>query len=330
MTTFIETLKTNTEAQGGNWTDLLVDRKDEIEILAKGGVLNTQQQAELDASIAVEMPNATPAEITAVQSQVMTEAAAVDVSVNVDALQAEIDAAEAVNDTQQTQINQNISDIESIETVNDDQGTSIQANNDAIQANSTQDAADNAAQQVEDDAQQVEIDENLERANKIIYPVSGQWLLDPNEQNGWGVIGPGDNTNSQDLGNVGAEINRLAGGISFPFDVRIDRFMAWHQNSNNSAQAWGWVVTRQQKTPASNARTNTVVLDEVADNAGVGPRDYLNTQNQQTDIDLSELPNNILPAGDVLNLSVAAPTAVTTNYYVRMMSGYLELTRVNN
>ena len=37
----------------------------------------------------------------------------------------------------------------------------------------------------------------------IIFPLSGQWLLDPNEMNGWGVLGPYDNSNTQDLGNVG-------------------------------------------------------------------------------------------------------------------------------
>jgi len=327
---FIQTAKTNIEDNGGDWTDFFVTYKDHIEVQANGGTLVPRELGEFNQGLADAMPDASPAVIAATQAQVSTEVDSVDVSVNVDALQAEIDAAEAVNDTQQTQINQNISDIESIETVNDDQGTSILANTESITDNATADAASDAAQQAEDDQQQLEIDENLVRANKIIFQVSGQWLLDPNEQNGWGVIGVYDNTNSQDLGNVGAEINRLAGGISFPFDVRIDRLQLWHQNSNNSAQAWGWVMTRQQKVAGSNTRTNTVVFDEVADNAGVAPRNYLSTANQLTDIDTSELPNNVLPAGHILNLAIAAPTAVTTNYYARVMSGFLELTRVNN
>ncbi|MEM1225953.1 MAG: hypothetical protein AAGJ40_09650 [Planctomycetota bacterium] len=163
----------------------------------------------------------------------------------------------------------------------------------------------------------------------IAYPLGGQFLLDPNEINGWGGTGPIDNTNSQDLGNVGvANFNRLAGGFCFPFDVQVKRLYVHHRNNNANAQAWGWVIGHSVKTPPGNGITTTYVLDEVADNAGVGPRDYGNNQNQLTDIDLSAAANNNVPSGSILTLAVAAPTAVGTNYYVQIASGYIELERV--
>ena len=160
----------------------------------------------------------------------------------------------------------------------------------------------------------------------FLYHLGGQFLLDPNEMNGWGQLGPIDNTNALDLGNVGAaNTNRNAGGLVFPFDIKINRLYAWHKDSNNSAEPWGWIMFAQQKNAGSNTVTTTYILDEVADNGGTGPRDY-NNNNQLTD--LSFTTGNILPAGEVLVLGVAAPTAVGTNYYVQIQSGFLELERI--
>lgn len=170
-------------------------------------------------------------------------------------------------------------------------------------------------------------------ARPIIFPLSGQFLLDPNEINGWGAVGPYDNSNNQDLGNSQVtNFNRLAGGLCFPFDVTIDRLYAFHRNNNGSAQAWGWVLASMTKTPGSNTVATNIILNEVTENAGVGPRDYQNNQNQLTDIDLDSLGLSVaqrtLTAGDVLVLAVDAPTAVTTNYWVQIQSGYIQLSRV--
>ena len=164
----------------------------------------------------------------------------------------------------------------------------------------------------------------------FIWTLGGQYLLDPNEMNGWRERGAFDDTFSTDLDNVG-DTNpiRLSGGLCFPFDVKIKRFFAWHRISNSTAEAWGWVIYQQQKTNNSTSVTSQFILDEVGDNGGAGPNDYNNTNNQLTDIDLSEAANNVLLAGDVLTLGVAAPTAQTTNRYVQVMSGYLEFERIN-
>ncbi len=163
---------------------------------------------------------------------------------------------------------------------------------------------------------------------EIWWPLGGQFLLDPNEINGWGVVGPLDDSNTQDLGNVGAAPARTAGGIVFPFDVHLRRFLSWHRVNNAAAEAWGWVLFHQQKTAASNAVTSNYILDEVADNGGTGPRDYGNNQNQFSDIDLSGVAAaQDIPAGNVITLGVAAPTANTTNYFVQIQAGYLLLER---
>jgi len=160
----------------------------------------------------------------------------------------------------------------------------------------------------------------------IFFPLAGQFLLDPGEFNGWGVIGPYDNLNTQDLGNVGAGESRLSGGICYPFDVRMIRLFAWHRNNNGAALAWGWHIVRQKKNAGSNSVTNVPLLSEVADNGGVAPRDYLNTVTQNTDVDLSSA--SIVPAGETIVLGVESPTAITTNRYVQVMSGFLQMERV--
>lgn len=167
-------------------------------------------------------------------------------------------------------------------------------------------------------------------SQKFLPPeqIWGQFLLDPNEFNAWGQIGYGDNTNSQDLGNVGAEITRLAGGIMYPFDVQLLSFKAFHRNSNANAQAWGWRLARQVKNGGSNTVSFNDIIRECtgAGATAVAPRDYGNNTTQYTNIDLSATAT--VPAGEVIILGVEAPTANTTNYYVQVFGGYLYLERV--
>lgn len=163
----------------------------------------------------------------------------------------------------------------------------------------------------------------------IFFELSGQWLLDPNEVNGWGQLGVHDNVNSQDLGNVGANLNRLAGGLMFPFDVRLKRMKAWHYNSNGSALPWGWVFFKQQKLEDDNDVTTTYIHDEVANNGGEGPRDYGNNRNYPTDILFNGNNEAIINEGVMFGMGVASPTAITTNYYVRILTGFLEFERLS-
>ena len=160
---------------------------------------------------------------------------------------------------------------------------------------------------------------------EFIFPLGGQFLADPNEVNGIGNIGPYDNTNTQDLGNVGAaNLSWLAGGLSFPWPVKLKRFWTVHRINNSAVEPWGWVIFRQTKTNASATVSTTYILDEVADNAGVGPRDYGNTIIRISDETLDET----IPAGEVLGWGIAAPTAITTNRYVQILSGYFLFEKV--
>lgn len=171
---------------------------------------------------------------------------------------------------------------------------------------------------------------NRIKTEPFIFPLASQFLLDPNEFNGWGELGPYDNANARDLGNVGATtISRVAGGLMFPFDVRLTRFKAAHYNSNANAQAWGWRICHT--TPIAGSTAALAATDILRECVGAGatataPRDYGSTQNQLTDIDLSA--SATIPAGDIITLGVEAPTAVGTNYWVRICSGYLQLERV--
>lgn len=160
------------------------------------------------------------------------------------------------------------------------------------------------------------------------FPLAGQYLCDPNEINGWGVLGVYDNSNTQDLGNVGVNnISRTTGGLMFPYDVELLRFKADHYNSNAVVEPWGWILGSQVKTGGTNTVSTKFVLDEsfvrTGINNGVGLRDYGNTVNQHTDVDLSSSENRTVPAGESVFLAVGAPTANPTNHYVRILSGFL-------
>ena len=171
------------------------------------------------------------------------------------------------------------------------------------------------------------LNEVFTEAKKHVVQLSGRFLLDPNEINWvwerWWTQG----SFARDYGNSeSTTIDRRAGWVSFPFDVRLNRFHAWHSNSNGAAEAWGWMIGTLTKTWGSNTVTPVILKNEVTDNGSVWPRNYNNTQNQETDIDMSWGP--IIPAWTLIILWVDAPTANATNYYVNMHSGYFEFEKV--
>lgn len=162
-------------------------------------------------------------------------------------------------------------------------------------------------------------------SNQFLFPLGGQWLLDPNEVNGWGIIGPYDDTNTQDLGNVDQQQNEFSGGLVFPWGVRLLTFFAWYRISSSAAFPWGWRIIHQEKFVNSIDQTNFVLLDEVAANGGVGPRDEPTSRPHTTDIDFTQgglVVPEIIPANNTVNLSVVSPTAEATNRFVQVMSGY--------
>ena len=166
-------------------------------------------------------------------------------------------------------------------------------------------------------------------AETIWVPLSGQWLLDPNEANGWGVVGPYDPTNTQELGNVGATSwSWVMGGFTWPFDVKLTRFKCFCRENNNAVQAWGWTIAYGQQVDNSTASIPiTRLLDEVGDNGGAGPRDFGNTRPHL--VDVSTFANGgLLPAGNTLTVAVESPTADGTNRYIQVSSGFLLFEKV--
>lgn len=166
--------------------------------------------------------------------------------------------------------------------------------------------------------------------DEFIFPLGGGWLLDPNENVGWGIAGgPYDDVVTNDLGNVGADYARTAGGLVFPFDVELLGFGANYYVNNALAHAWGWRIGYIERTHNSNVVTTTNLLQQVADNGGVGPNHPQSTIHQ---VDVLDFSSNgwIIPAGRTIILSIEAPTADATNRYVYILSGYLYFKRVNN
>ena len=166
---------------------------------------------------------------------------------------------------------------------------------------------------------------------EIRQELGSRYLLDPNEMNVMGPLGEIDTNHTLDGGNVGALVwNRLSGGYTFPWDVRLKRFYAQHYNSNSAAQAWGWVIAKLEVTFDSNATLPaTYILDEVAENGGTGPRNYSNNSRQLTDITFVDSPANLIPANTQIGMGASAPTADTTNYYANIFTGYLLFEKVN-
>lgn len=161
----------------------------------------------------------------------------------------------------------------------------------------------------------------------IIQQFAGQFLLDPNEYNGWGPQGFVDETNATDLNNVGAaNLISTTGGFVFPFPVKLTGFYASHRNSIATAQAWGWCFYYQTKTASSNTVTTTFLRDESFNRGDgfFGLRNYSNTLNQETVLTSSDFVDTVIPANTVIGVCVGAPTAVTTNYYIQVMGGYFQ------
>jgi len=172
------------------------------------------------------------------------------------------------------------------------------------------------------------IDEVL-KLERGYFDFGGQFLLDPNEFNGWGTIGVHDNTNTQDLGNINTTPSAIAGGFSRPFPFRVTQIFGWiRENNTTIVDAWGFRMFRQTKTDNSSVRTSIDILNEVADNGGVGPRDYANTNPQRFSLDLSNVPNNIVQPEEVLGFGVESPDAIATNRFIQFMTGWIEYERV--
>jgi len=165
----------------------------------------------------------------------------------------------------------------------------------------------------------------------IIEQVSGEFLLDPNEINSGTIQGTNDERLNGDLGNVGAtNLTRTTAGYVFPFAVKLVGFTAHHTNSAVGNNSWGWVFYSLSRTAGANTVSTTFLRDESFNRGDgfFGLRDYANNINQSTFLGEADFVDTVIPAGDIVFVGVGAPTADTTNNYVRVNSGCMVFERV--
>lgn len=159
---------------------------------------------------------------------------------------------------------------------------------------------------------------------QIVEQINGEWLLDPNEINSGTTQGTYDNRLQGDLGNVGAaNLVRTTAGYVYPFDVKLTGFIAHHNNSAGGNDPWGFVFYAIERNDNSNTVTTTFLRDESFDRGEghFGLRDYANNTNQTTILNATDFVDVVIPAGQIIFLGVGAPTADTTNNYVRISGG---------
>lgn len=165
----------------------------------------------------------------------------------------------------------------------------------------------------------------------IIEQLSGEFLLDPNEINSGTTQGAREERFTGDLGNVGAtNLSRLTAGLVYPFDVKLVGFTAHHANSSSGNNAWGFVFYAISRNDNSSIVSTTFLRDESFDRGEghFGLRDYASTVNQSTFLGASDFVDVVIPAGDIVFVGVGAPTADTTNNYVRVNAGCFVFERV--
>lgn len=155
----------------------------------------------------------------------------------------------------------------------------------------------------------------------IILPIGGQWALQNNEVNGWGLQGPLDDSNTQDLGDYATYTTlnpQQLGGLRFPIDVELVELDLIYRCDTNATLDWKWLIYTQTKTMNSGTRVTTLVYDGTLGVAGTP------TQYTQSTIVTGDLTNAVLTAGDFLCLAAGTPTQIA-NRTVQVYGGYIRL-----
>ena len=147
--------------------------------------------------------------------------------------------------------------------------------------------------------------------------VVGQWALQNNEVNGWGVIGSADNTNSQDFGNYTnyQTLNAATmGGMRFPVDVRfVEMDLLWRNTTGT--MDWKWIIYRHTKTAGTAVETTEMIYDgPLRSNANVAIV-------SQTILTSDDLIDPVIPAGDFFLLAAGTPVQAA-NENVQVYDGY--------
>lgn len=165
----------------------------------------------------------------------------------------------------------------------------------------------------------------------ITEQFNGEFLLDPNEINSATIQGTYDNRQNGDLGNVGAaNLTRTTAGYVYPYDVKLVGFTAHLNNSEAGNNAWGFVFYAIERNAASDTVSTTFLRDESFDRGDgfFGLRDYANSTNQSVFLGATDFVDTVIPAGQIIFAGFGAPTADTTDNYVRVSAGCFVFERV--
>jgi len=168
-------------------------------------------------------------------------------------------------------------------------------------------------------------------------PLAGQFLLDPGEYNAYGLLGFTDNTNNQDLANVGEGVGVAVGGIVVPYDCEIVSLFVRYRVSNADSLPWGWRIgTVNTKSTIVNGvySEQEDLFNQVAaasiPNSGIVLNDPPSTESEILEREVSELSAEpwIVKKNHMIHFGVEAPTALTANRFVQISGGYLLLKRL--
>lgn len=190
------------------------------------------------------------------------------------------------------------------------------------------------------------IDRSLRVRERV--QIGGGFNLDnqANDLTGWSTRGLFDDNQTGDLGSFDAAGDPVfsttrIGGIMLPHAVSLERLgMVFDQSADNTGvTGWGWVLSWHTPIIGSSSYASTVVLNERKTGVSAGLdaawagtdgdlREY-DGNNHRADIGLSGLPDNVVPAGSIINLAVGQIGTGSSNArYVYVHAGFLEVAPV--
>lgn len=170
-------------------------------------------------------------------------------------------------------------------------------------------------------------------SNEVERVIAGQFQATGGAIKGWGAGGTVDETAFQSLGLVGdANINSIAGGFVFPYDVTIKSVTLKHRNNSNGVGEWGWLFYSFEQTDDSSTITTEFLRDESTARAGVpGPalRDYNDNDWHTTTLTAADFKTYTIPAGHVVGLAVSYPTSADSDGTVDVKAGVIVFEKAN-
>ena len=159
----------------------------------------------------------------------------------------------------------------------------------------------------------------VKASQEIILPIGGQWGIQNNEVNAWGVLGFVDNNNTQDVGNYTNKntLNSVNfGGYTLPYDAYVvDAHIKFRVN-NADVIGFTWMLYEQDKV-VGGANPTTLKYESALITPG-------NNSDQEHNFTAADMVNNNFAAKNVISLAVGCPTQ-GINRNAQVYGGYVRL-----